>query len=78
MRSQIAAELVAANPGPAAHLALLGVVVVIGLAFFALTRWRRRREGQVGDEPPTHNLPPANEPRPDETDRTGEHDPPAT
>jgi len=40
MSSQIAAELVGANPGPAAHLALLGVIVVIGLAFFALGFWR--------------------------------------
>ncbi len=39
-----------AGPGPAAHLALLGIVVVIGVAFFAVSRWRRRREGETVDE----------------------------
>ena len=53
MSSQgLPAELVAAthNPGPAVHLALLGVVVVIGLLVFAVYRWRRRREEQTVDE----------------------------
>ena len=39
-----AAELIAANPGPAAHLALLGVVVVIALIVYAIVRIRRKRE----------------------------------
>jgi hypothetical protein len=75
MSSQIAAELVGANPGPAAHLALLGVIVVIGLVIFALTRWRKRREGQAEAEPPTHDRSAANKPRTEATPRAREHDP---
>ena len=73
MSSQIAAELVGANPGPAAHLALLGVIVVIGLVIFALTRWRK---GQPEDELPTHDLSVANKPRTEATHRAREQDPP--
>ncbi len=40
----LAAELVGANPGPAVHLAVLGIVVVAGLVIFAVVRWRNRRE----------------------------------
>jgi hypothetical protein len=76
MRSQIAAELVGANPGPAVHLAVLGVIVVIGLVIFALTRWRKRREGLVEDELPTQDLSVANEPRTEATHRAREQDPP--
>jgi hypothetical protein len=76
MSSQIAAELVGANPGPAVHLALLGVIVVIGLVIFALTRWRKRREGQAEAEPPTHDLSVSNEPRTEATPRAREQDPP--
>ena len=36
--------MIASNPGPAAHLALLGVVIVIGLLVYAIVRIRRRRE----------------------------------
>jgi uncharacterized protein HemX len=36
--------VIAANPGPAAHLALLGAVIVIGLVVYAIVRVRRRRE----------------------------------
>lgn len=36
--------LIAANPGPAAHIALLGIVIVIGLIVFAVVRVRHRRE----------------------------------
>jgi len=61
MSSQIAAELAGANPGPAAHLALLGVIVVIGLVIFAFTRWRKRHEGKAEGEPPTRDLSVANE-----------------
>src|SRR5262249_40282664 len=39
-----ATEVVAANPGPAIHLAALGVVVLIGLITYLVVRWRRRRE----------------------------------
>jgi hypothetical protein len=76
MRSQIAAELVGANPGPAVHLALVGVIVVIGLVIFALTRWRKRRVGLVEDELPTQDLSVANEPRTEATQRAREQDPP--
>src|SRR5262245_23018073 len=75
MSSQIAAELVGANPGPAVHLAALGVIVLIGLAIFALTRWRKRREGQAEDELPTHDRSAANEPRSEATPRAHERDP---
>jgi hypothetical protein len=36
--------LIAANPGPAVHLAALGAVIVIGLLVYAIVRVRRRRE----------------------------------
>ena len=36
--------MIAANPGPAAHMALLGAVIVIGLIVFAVVRVRRKRE----------------------------------
>jgi len=74
MSSQIAAELVGANPGPAAHLALLGVIVVIGLAFFALARWRKRRERQA--VLPAHDRSAPNEPRTEATTLARAQDPP--
>jgi len=40
----VAAELVGANPGPAAHIALLGTVVVAALVIFGIVRWRNKRE----------------------------------
>jgi hypothetical protein len=40
----IATALLASHPGPAMHLALLGVVVVIALVVFAVARIRRKRE----------------------------------
>jgi hypothetical protein len=39
----LAAELVGANPGPAVHVALLGVVVVIALVILGVNRRRGRR-----------------------------------
>jgi uncharacterized protein HemX len=39
-----AAVLLASNPGPAAHIALLAVVVIIGLIVFAMVRRRNMRE----------------------------------
>lgn len=36
--------MIAANPGPAAHMALLGAVIVIALIVYAIVRVRRRRE----------------------------------
>jgi hypothetical protein len=71
------AGLVAAghNPGPAAHVALLGAIVAIGLVVLAFTRWRRRREEQIEEEPPTEGHSVTKEPRAEETDRAREHDP---
>jgi hypothetical protein len=47
-----AAEVVAANPGPAVHLAALGILVLVGLAAYAVLRWRRRRESAEAERPP--------------------------
>lgn len=55
--SILADQLVAANPGPAAHLALLGAVVVIGLVVLAITRWRKRHEEKTVDELGLRDLP---------------------
>jgi hypothetical protein len=44
-----AAAVVAANPGPALHLAALGIVVLVALAAYAVVRWRRRREAAEAD-----------------------------
>ena len=52
----LADQLVAANPGPAAHVALLGVIVVIGLVVFAVHRRRSRHEQQTVDELSTPEL----------------------
>ena len=38
------ARVVGANPGPAAHVALLGILVAIPLVIVAITRRRRRRD----------------------------------
>lgn len=54
----LAAELVGANPGPAAHLALLGVVVVIALVIFGLMRWRQRREAAEAERQSARDDPP--------------------
>jgi hypothetical protein len=37
-------DVVAANPGPAVHMAVLGVVVVLALVVFGVVRWRHKRE----------------------------------
>lgn len=50
MTAAASASILAANPGPAAHLALLGVIVLIALAVVGITRWRRRREASTPDE----------------------------
>ena len=36
--------MIASNPGPAVHLALIGAVIVIALIVYAIVRVRRRRE----------------------------------
>jgi hypothetical protein len=40
----VVAELVGANPGPAAHIALLGIVVVAALVIFVIVRRRNKRD----------------------------------
>jgi len=52
--------LLAAHPGAAMHLALLGIVVVIGLIVYAVTRVRRRREAAEAEQldPPRSVAPP--------------------
>jgi hypothetical protein len=50
----LAAALIAANPGPAAHLALLGTVVIIGLIVFAVARLRNKREAAEAEELSQH------------------------
>ena len=42
--SLVAAGLVGANPGPAVHITLLGIVVVIAVVVFGIVRWRNKRE----------------------------------
>ena len=44
------ADVIAANPGPATHMALLGIVIVIGLIVFAIVRIRHRREAAQADK----------------------------
>lgn len=44
------AGLLGANPGPAAHLALLGGIVVAALVIFGVARWRKRREPEERDQ----------------------------
>jgi hypothetical protein len=44
-------QLVAANSGPAMHIALLGIVVAVGLIVFAVVRVQRRRESAEADQP---------------------------
>ena len=36
--------LVGANPGPAVHIAVLGIVVVAALVIFGVVRWRHKRD----------------------------------
>ena len=36
--------MIAGNPGPAVHIAALGIVIVVALTVFAVVRVRRKRE----------------------------------
>ena len=36
--------MIASNPGPAVHIAVIGAVIVIALIDYAIVRVRRRRE----------------------------------
>jgi hypothetical protein len=47
-----AAGVVAANPGPAVHLAALGIVLLLALAAYTVVRWRRRHETVDADRQP--------------------------
>ncbi len=42
-------DLVAASPGPAVHLAVLGIVAVIALVIFGAVRWRHKRDAAEAD-----------------------------
>jgi membrane protein implicated in regulation of membrane protease activity len=64
----LAAAVLAANPGPAVHLAALGLVVLVGLAIYGVVRWRRRREAQAQRELNAHE--PASASRSSETPRS--------
>jgi hypothetical protein len=44
------APLIAANPGPAVHVALLGAIIVIGLIVYAIVRVRRNREAARAEQ----------------------------
>ena len=60
------AAVVAANPGPAVHLAALGILVLVGLAAYTVVRRRRRREAaQAERQPDAHDASSPN--RPSET-----------
>ena len=48
----LAATLVGANPGPTVHIAVLGVLIVIGLLVFGVLRWRRRHEAATNEDHP--------------------------
>ncbi len=65
----LAAGVVAANPGPAVHLAAIAIVLLVGLTTYGVVRWRRRRD-QPGPEsqPEAHDHtsahPPSKTPHP--------------
>jgi hypothetical protein len=42
--------VIATNPGPAVHIALLGAVIVIALIVYAIVRVRRRREAAEAEK----------------------------
>jgi flagellar biosynthesis/type III secretory pathway M-ring protein FliF/YscJ len=44
-----ATALLASHPGPATHLALLGIIVVVGVTVFAVVRIRNKREAEEAE-----------------------------
>ena len=42
--------MIASNPGPAVHMALIGAVIVIALIVYAIVRVRRRREAAEAEQ----------------------------
>ena len=60
MSTNMTAALLAANPGPAAHIALVGAVIAIALIVFAIVRFRHKRdaaEAQRANDTETRRLP---------------------
>jgi hypothetical protein len=57
--SVLPAAALAASPGPAVHLAALGLVVVIALSVYGVVRWRRRREAAQGEGDASAHGPPS-------------------
>lgn len=66
----VAAKLVAANPGPAAHMALLGIVIAVALVIFGIVRWRNKRQAAEAEMRSTaHDNSPGSPPASEEQDR---------
>ena len=42
--------MIASNPGPAVHIALIGAVIIIALIVYAIVRVRRRREAVEAEQ----------------------------
>ena len=42
--------MIASNPGPAVHIALIGAAIVIALIVYAIVRVRRRREAVEAEQ----------------------------
>ena len=42
--------MIASNPGPAVHMALIGAVIVIALIVYAIVRVRRRRKALEAEQ----------------------------
>ena len=42
--------MIASNPGPAVHMALIAAVIVIALIVYAIVRVRRRREAAEAEK----------------------------
>ena len=55
-----ATALLAAHPGPAAHIALLGIIIVVGGIVFAVVRIRNKREAAEAEhvDPAADDAPP--------------------
>jgi hypothetical protein len=65
----VAAEFLGANPGPAAHIALLGIVVIAALVIFASVRRRNKRDAAEAQMHATTHDDPLASPPSQEQDR---------
>ncbi|MHB8659526.1 MAG: hypothetical protein ACYC91_16560 [Solirubrobacteraceae bacterium] len=65
----VAAELLGANPGPAAHIALLGIVLIAALVIFAIVRRRNKRDAAKAEMHSTLDEPLASPPSTQEQGR---------